>query len=375
MTAMAPVRLVDADVHPSVHPSDDLTNYAPEAWRDRVYAWKHALLPRHSYYDPPDALNMPAQRADTLPPDGSYPCAVPDFAFQQLMVEAGMDLAILQPFMQDQVKNPEDEHAIKLATNAWLTEVWLDAPHNWHERWRGSIYVTHRMPELAAAEIEKWAGHPRMAQVLMTPQTRGVQFGDPRLDPIYEAASRNGLPVATHLSQIGPFELSPIFPVGNPSHWAPFVSSWPLVFMSHVMSLIYDGTFERFPELTVIFVEGAFTWALPLLWRMDRMWEARKADVPQVKRRPSEYARDHIRFTTQPLEDAETSEYKKYIGWMDPDMLLFSTDYPHWTYDDPEWASKRFPAESREAIMCENARALFNLPAEVPEIAERLAPA
>jgi predicted TIM-barrel fold metal-dependent hydrolase len=186
-----PVRIVDADVHPAVHPDVDLTDYAPDVWRPRVRAWKQALFPRHSYYDPPDALNLPANRADTLPPDGSFPCAVPEFAFQQLMVETGIDIAILQPFLQDQVKNPEDEHAIKTATNAWLADVWLDAPHNAHGRWRGSIYVTHRMPELAAAEIEKWAGHPRMAQVLMTPQTRGVSFGDPRLDPIYEAAARS----------------------------------------------------------------------------------------------------------------------------------------------------------------------------------------
>ncbi len=50
----------------------------------------------------------------------------------------------------------------------------------------------------------------------MTPQTRGIPFGNPHFDPLYEAASRNGLPVATHLMGQTPFELIPHYPVGNP---------------------------------------------------------------------------------------------------------------------------------------------------------------
>jgi predicted TIM-barrel fold metal-dependent hydrolase len=139
------------------------------------------------------------------------------------------------------------------------------------------------------------------------------------------------------------------------------------------MSLVFDGTFERHPELRVIFVEGAFTWALPLMWRMDRVWEARKADVPWVRRPPSEYVREHIRFTTQPLEDADLNQYRSYLEWIDPDLLLYSSDYPHWTYDDPQWAAKRFPAESRDAIMRANALELFRLPDALPPIEARTA--
>jgi predicted TIM-barrel fold metal-dependent hydrolase len=43
------------------------------------------------------------------------------------------------------------------------------------------------------------SGHPYTSQVLMTPQTSGISFGNPHFDPLYDAAARNGLPVATHL--------------------------------------------------------------------------------------------------------------------------------------------------------------------------------
>jgi predicted TIM-barrel fold metal-dependent hydrolase len=175
-----------------------------------------------------------------------------------------------------------------------------------------------------------------MAQVLMTPQTRGIPFGNPHFDPLYAAASANGFPVATHLMGQTPFELIPLYPVGNPAHWHDFFASWPLLYVSHLMSLVFDGAFDRHPDLRVVFVEGGFTWAMPVMSRMDRIWEARRADLPHVRRRPSEYVREHVRFTTQPLEDADVGQFREYLEMMDlGDNLMFSTDYPHWSYDSP----------------------------------------
>ena len=55
-----------------------------------------------------------------------------------------------------------------------------------------------------------------------------------------------------------------------------------------------------------------------------------------MKRPPSEYIREQVWWTTQPMEDPERREdlfdVIKWIGW---DRLLFATDYPHWDYDEP----------------------------------------
>jgi uncharacterized protein len=116
----------------------------------------------------------------------------------------------------------------------------------------------------------------------------------------------------------------------------------------------------------VVFVEGGFTWAMPVMWRMDRIWEQRKSDLPHVRRKPSEYVREHVRFTTQPLEDVNVEMYREYLEMMDlGDCLMFSTDYPHWSYDAPAWAIRRFPADQRERIMRGNATALYGLPSTV----------
>jgi uncharacterized protein len=45
--------------------------------------------------------------------------------------------------------------------------------------------------------------------------------------------------------------------------------------------------------------------------------------------------------------------------------IMFSTDYPHWSYDSPAWAINRFPRAQRERIMRGNAMDLYGLPAMV----------
>lgn len=367
MTSEVPVRVVDSDVHPSPRPGA-LVDFIPSRDRDRILPRGREAPESPNLYDVPDHAFTRAQRADAFPPGGGFPGSDPEFAARQLLRDANVDIAILEPLAVP-CREPETEHLLKCATNDWLDKEWLSAPH---QRWRGSISVSNRLPELAAREIERWAGHPHFAQVLVSPQTR-PGFGDPSYDPIYAAASRHGLPVCTHLMSLGPYELTPQMPVGNQAHWADFMASWPLLFSTHLMSLIFDGTFERHPELKVVFVEGAFTWVLPVLWRMDLMWQARKSELEQVKRPPSEYVAEHVRFTTQPLEEPlDAGEYRRYLDWMNAaELLMFSTDYPHWSYDAPSWAIHQFPESARDRIMWGNATELYGLPRTVPALGTR----
>lgn len=362
--AERPVRIVDSDVHPIPRPGA-VAAFLSATDREELAPRGRAVPEMPNYYDVPDFGKTSAMRADAFPPGGGFPGSDPEFAAQQLLSRAGVDIGVLEP-LGNTVKLPEHEHALRSATNDWLAAEWLSAPHR---RWRGSISISSRTPELAAAEIRRWQDHPMMVQVLMSPQT-DTGFGDPAFDPIYRAACEAGRPVCTHLMGLGPFERTPYMPVGNQAHWADFMASWPLLFAHHVMSLVFDGTFDRFPDLRVVFVEGAFTWVLPVLWRMDRTWEQRRGDVGLPKRRPSEYVREHVRFTTQPLEEPENAEeFRRYLEWFGAgEMLLFSTDYPHWSYDEPAWVSGVLPAAMRESVMWRNASELFGLPRTVPAL-------
>jgi uncharacterized protein len=162
----------------------------------------------------------------------------------------------------------------------------------------------------------------------------------------------------------------PMSPVGFPSYNHDFMVTYSLLAANQVMSLIFDGVFERFPTLQILLVEHAYSWIFPLMARMDAVYEARKADLPHLRRKPSEYVYDHLWFTTQPLDFPEDrSELRKVLKWMQADrLLLFSTDYPHWTFDDPRWITRQLPAEFRQRIMFQNAIDLYNLPSTVPAV-------
>jgi uncharacterized protein len=357
------VRVVDADVHP-VPKQGVLVDYIPEPWRSKFFL--NRKVGEQIYYDAPDYAHSKAMRADTFPPDGEFPGSDPDMTFRQLVMDAGVDIAILEP-LYGFSRLPETTAALAVATNDWQAQHWLDSRNNWHERWRGSISAPIEQPDTAVREIEKWAGHPYIAQILIAAEPR-PSWGDPRYDPIWAAATKHDITVSCHLGR-GEYETLPIPPVGFPSYNHDFMVTYSLLAANQVMSLIFDGVFDRFPTLRIVFVEHAFSWILPLMWRMDAIYEARKSWL-DIKRKPSEYVKDHIKFTTQPLDYPEDkTQLTRALEWMEADkILLYSSDYPHWTYDDPRWLVRHLPEHAREAIMFRNGIATYKLPETVPAL-------
>ncbi len=68
----------------------------------------------------------------------------------------------------------------------WLAQTWLGA-YNGLGRCKGTIRISTD-PELAVAEMERWASHPHFVQVMLNPFAGGL-FGERRFWPVYEAAS------------------------------------------------------------------------------------------------------------------------------------------------------------------------------------------
>ena len=64
-------------------------------------------------------------------------------------------------------------------------------------------------------------------------------------------------------------------------------------------------------------IEGGFAWVPALRWRLDKHWERFKSEVPHLKRAPSEYVREHFRFTTQPIDEPENPrDMRDVIDWV-----------------------------------------------------------
>jgi len=143
---------------------------------------------------------------------------------------------------------------------------------------------------------------------------------------------------------------------GSPTYYIEHHTLIPQVFASNLVSMICQGVFERYPKLKLVLIEGGFAWLPGVLWRLDKNWRSVRDEVPWVKRLPSEYVWERVRFTTQPLVDPSREELLAMCRMIHAETtLLFSSDYPHWDFDDPLTALDSLPQEMRRRIVADNA--------------------
>jgi len=137
------------------------------------------------------------------------------------------------------------------------------------------------------------------------------------------------------------------------------------VFQSQVLNLVVEGVFDRFPNLRMALVEGGWTWLPSLMWRIDKDWKGLRREVPWNTQPPSGYIRDRLRLTLQPLDAPEDrpETLNDVIDAMgSDDLLMFSTDYPHWHFESPEQALPAGLSDvRRRKILRDNARAFYAL--------------
>ncbi|MEH3107697.1 MAG: amidohydrolase family protein [Sphingomonas fennica] len=349
--------VIDCDIHPAPKGPMGVLPFLPEKWQE------HARRFGNNYRQPftggmPYPRFGDGNRMDARLPDGSY--GGTDLAFMQRQHLDANDIVygILQPLAPNAQSQRHLDYAAALAgaVNDWQREAWC-VPDN---RLKASLVVPQEDPEASAREIGKRAGDRHFVQVAMAP--RGIEpLGRRRYWPIYEAAVAAGLPIGLH---VGGFAGAPPSGSGWVSYYLEDHHSNTESMQALVTSLVLEGTFDRFPDLKIVLIEGGFVWLPALTWRLDKHFETMRGEVSHLKRRPSDYIKDHFWFTTQPIDEPQKPLHmRETIDWIGWDKILFSTDYPHWDYDDPKTALARIKmnAAEKRMIFRDNAARLYGL--------------
>jgi len=355
-TSPSALKLIDADVHNALASPNDLLPFLPTYWREEVKA-RGMNVPHAGYVSPVGVLREDARPDDNAGGPGSSPA----FLMKDHMDRYGIDYAVLtgSGMLSLSLHNdPDYATALASALNEWLVATWLA----YSPRFRGSIIINHSDPLAAAKEIRKWAGRPQIAQVLMASGSNRL-FGQRFFHPIYEAAAEAGLPVAIHPGSEGAGTAPNVTGAGRPTRYMEWHNILPTNYMATVNSLVCEGVFEKFPTLKFVAIEGGIAWLPHLMWRMDKNYKALRAQTPWLKKLPSDYIRQHIRVTTQPIEETEKPEHLLQIFEMinAPHMIMFSSDYPHWDFDNPKMSLPPLPKEMKERIFWKNAAELYGL--------------
>ncbi|KHF37969.1 amidohydrolase family protein [Halalkalibacter okhensis] len=342
--------IIDCDIHNHMPLIEELSPYLSSDWRD------YFIERQIPGFDP----NFYPKNSPLSTRPGVTPFSGAATASQVEQIKEHLDLWNVRYSVLNcitVVQSLQNEYlAVELARaiNDWQEAEWLQND----SRLKASIIIADQSPMDAVREIERLGDHPGFVQVLLLVRSR-MPYGKRYFWPIYKAAEAHGLPICIHA---GGSAGNPTTPVGWPSYYAEEYINNSAAFQEQVISMVSEGVFMKFPNLKVVLAEGGFTWMPPLMWRFDKNWKGLRRDVPWVDRYPSEIIKEHFKLTIQPLDEPENPKYLaeviEHLG--SEDMLLFSTDFPHWQYDQSIDSMPKGISESlEEKILQGNARSIY----------------
>ena len=171
------------------------------------------------------------------------------------------------------------------------------------------------------------------------PNDENISFTHPDFDPIWNSFAQNNSPFVIHVAVNGHYKaVSESFKNNGKTErelGLMTINSSAELFLS---AMIFDGVFDRHPNLKGISMEHGAFWLPSWLKALDYTASLfkRKREFKQL---PSEIAKKHIKVSPFAGEP---------VGWIienvGPDMLVYASDYPH-----PEGTSD--PISKFEATM------------------------
>jgi predicted TIM-barrel fold metal-dependent hydrolase len=348
--------VIDGRLHHQWIDQAELASYLPKAWQ--AYLGTLQIVPGNPYQNPEgDYVRDEACRQIVA----TSPSVVAD----RLQSE-GIQRAVLGYDRGTLIAPLANHHLAReacKAANNWTIERWLS---NQDDRLFGLVLLSSQVPREAARELRRAGRHPRMVGALLAGNGGGRPFGHPYYEPIFAAAADLDLPVVIEAGG----------DVTTDSLTQPAGGGWPLTFgeyatlnasseMTHLVSLISEGVFERFRNLRVLLVGGGVAWLPTLIWRFDMEWKALRREVPWVRVLPSEYIRDHVIIGTQPVNRSPAPEQiqrllRAYAGM--EELLCYTSGFPRWNSDTVSDTARVIPEAWHSKIFFGNANALFRWP-------------
>jgi len=215
-------------------------------------------------------------------------------------------------------------------------------------------------PEAATAELLRCARAGHRGVLLPLYETDALPFGEV-WQSFWAAANETKIPVNFHLG-------------GGSMRLKSKLKSWTMPAMVSIIAmqmdealatLIFSGTFDRFPDVRVIFGESGIGWVPYFVDRMDaccRKYNSKSEDV-KLARLPSEYYGSNVLHTYE--EDDRGLAALDVIG---ADSVMWASDFPHGDSTWPnshqileESAIMQLDEASRRKILYGNAAKLYGL--------------
>jgi predicted TIM-barrel fold metal-dependent hydrolase len=205
------------------------------------------------------------------------------------------------------------------------------------ERLLSTMYVPLADFDRAAAMADEAIGMGAAALLVPSgcPATHSPSHRS--LDPVWARAQEAGIPIVFHVGGTGELidpmyfqnglPIPPDFHGGDENFRCVDYMGIPGPPAQTLATMLFDGVFERFPDLRVGVIEQGAIWVPGWMRQMESAFDAfhrHEERLQQLSLRPSEYVARQMKFTPYPTED---------VGWIveqaGAEAVLFSTDFPH----------------------------------------------
>jgi predicted TIM-barrel fold metal-dependent hydrolase len=257
------------------------------------------------------------------------------------------------PSIQAAMAMIEDEEfhlAIVRAYNDWVSEYVAHDP----TRFCGLVFLPNRGgARVAVEEMNRVLGRPGMRAVMAQAYPNGSATMTPEEDYLWAAIHERNVSFNIHVA-LGLYKPSP-HKAKLPGYGRFFDAP------NRAIEFIFNGVFDRFPNLKVAFAETDFGWVPYVKEQIDNNYQRlEKVNDYGLKRMPSEYIDEHLYYGYM-----TDSFGVRNLSSMNPERVLWSTDYPHISADYPySWrviqsSMSGVPADIKAKILHGNAEKLY----------------
>lgn len=269
------------------------------------------------------------------------------------MDEAGVDVQVLSVNPIFYRHYLPAEHGISASTI--INDEIAGFAAEWPDRFAGYAALPAQDPDRAVQELERVMKMPGMVGASLGTHVGGVNWDEPELFPILEAAQDLGALLFFHPSDRRLEQFVPRYhlhnSIGNPAETTIAIGS-----------LIYGGVLDRLPDLRMLFAHGGgyACWAGP---RFDHGYKVRREAQGGTETFPSEYLE---RMWYDSLVHGYVN-LRHLIDEVGIERVVLGTDFPaDMGQPDPvAWIQGSDLSEAEQtAVLAENAAVLLDLPVD-----------
>lgn len=245
------------------------------------------------------------------------------------------------------------------AFNDWLADFCSAAPR----RLFGVAMIPPHSPERAVAELERCARLGLRGAMVSVDEDDDQSYSHPDYDRLWRAAAELNMPISLHVAAS-----TESFRRTSNAFTDFSLGFTPAMFT--IANMIFEGIFDRHPDLKVISVENDAAWPLAMLERMDdrflrdQGW-AGKSQGLAPGTIPSRVFREHVACSF--MRDRTAIVNRDIIG---KGNIMWGSDYPHFDGGWPDAAGRLaaqfegVPPEDQLRIGRTNCIAFYGLPLE-----------